>query len=440
MNPFLGIALVLGALGVLMGVVRVLQQRGIVGAEMSRKLVHMGMGCVCLTFPWLFRTEWPVWLLAALAVVALGAVRLVPQLRDQFGSVLGGVGRASWGELYFPVGVAIVFALADGAPRFYCVPVAVLTFADTAGALVGQRWGRIRYAAVESTKSLEGSVAVWLVAWACVTGGLALFTDLPWSYRWLAGLELGLFAMLVEAVSWRGLDNLLLPLATLAQLKVMTRLGATDLAVRVGVLAAFAVFMLLWRRRSLLDDSARLGAVLAAFLFWAIGDWTWLVAPAVLMASYARLMPAIPGGPPRHNVVAVICIASAGLPWMLAQSLSPDLRWLWLFTVGLAAQQAIIAAVRFSQGRPQWRPWQWWLVAVTQAVVTQGLAFLLINGWSSLPRQVLLSGVAGLAAALALFMAVEPRLNLPNDINARWWRQGLTAVLASLAGFVAMRS
>lgn len=438
MTPGAGIALVLGALGALMLGVRALQQAGAAGPEMSRKLVHMGMGGICLTFPWLFEETWPVWLLAGLAVVALGALRVVPVLHSRFGGVLGGVGRASWGEMYFPVGVAFVFALAGGQARYFCVPVSILTFADAAGALVGKRWGRNRYEAVESTKSVEGSTAVLLVTWACVTGGLAIYTDLPWPRLWLAGLGLGLFAMLVEAVSWRGLDNLLLPLAALAQLKVMARLGPADLAARVVVLGAFTLFMLIWRRRSLLDDSARLGAALAAYLFWAVGGWHWLIAPAVLMASYTQLMPTIPGGPPRHNLVAIICIASAGLPWMLAQALSPGSHWLWLFTLGLATQQAIIAAVRFSQGRPGWRPWQWWLIAVGQAVATQGLAFAAITGGIDVPPVTLLTSAGALAAALALFMVWEPRLSLPDDLNARWWRQGLTAVLASLAGFVVM--
>lgn len=438
MSDWWGIALVLGALGALMWGVRGLQQRDRVGPETSRKLVHMGMGGICLTFPWLFVQVWPVWLLAGGAVTALAAVRVVPVLRDRFGSVLGGVGRASWGELYFPLGVALVFMLAAGRKEFFCVPVGILAFADAAGALIGQRWGRTRYEAVESTKTVEGSAAVLLVTWGCVTGGLALFTDLPWMHRWLAGLGLGLFAMLVEAVSWRGLDNLLLPLATLAQLKVMARLGPSELAARVAVLGTLTLFMLLWRRRSLLDDSARLGAALSAYLFWAIGGWQWLIAPAVLMISYTRLMPTIPGGPPRHNLIAVICIASAGLPWMLAQSFVAESRWLWLFTLGLATQQAMIAAVRFSQGRPRWRPGQWWLVAFAQATAVQGAAYLVVNGWATMPAGVLLAGAGAVAGSLALFMIWEPRLRLPDDLNARWWRQGLTAVLASVAGFVAM--
>lgn len=441
MSPVAGIAWVLGALGGLMLLVRAAQQAGKLGAEAARKMVHLGMGSICLSFPWLFGDAlWPVWALAVAAVVALAAVRMVGVLRTHLGNVLGGVGRASWGELYFPVGVALVFTLARGRPEYFCIPVAILTYADAAGALVGKRFGRTRYEAVESFKSAEGSAAVLLVTWLCVTGGLALFTQWPAWHGWLVGLGLGLFAMLVEAVSWRGLDNLLLPLAALAQLEVVARLGVTDLVARVLVLASVTVFMLKWRRGSLLNDCASLGAALAVYLFWALGGWRWLIAPAVLMFSYTRLMPTIPGALPRHNLAAVICIASAGLPWVLAHSLAADIGWLWLFTVGLAAQQAVIAVVRFSQGRPLWRPWQWWVVAVVQATLTQGLAFVAANGAAAVSLAGIVAGAGALAAALALFMIMEPRLSLPEDLNLRWWRQGVTAVLASLGAFAAMNA
>lgn len=439
MNPAVGIAIVAGALGALMLGVRAMQRAGAVDAELARKLVHMGMGTVCLPLPWLFGTNvWPVLGLAVAAVSVLAAVRLVPALRSRFGGVLGGVDRTSWGELYFPAGVALVFSLARGQPEFFCVPVAVLTYADAAGALVGKRFGRTRYEAVESTKSAEGSAAVLLVTWACVTGGLVAFTDLPALHCWLMGLGLGLFAMLVEAVSWRGLDNLLLPLATLAQLEVMAQLGPGQHIARVVVLTAMTVFMLKWRQGSLLNDCASIGAALAAYLFWAVGGWRWLIAPAVLMVSYVRLMPTIPGGPARHNLAAVICIASAGLPWIVVQAVTPGDEWLWLFTVGLATQQAVIAAVRFSQGRPNWSAWQGWLIAVVQAVLTQGLGFIVANGLAAVEPTVMATGAGALAAALALFMAVEPQLSLPHDLNLRWWWQGITAVFASICAYVAM--
>ena len=68
MNPFLGITLVLTALGILIGTVKLAGRSGALSPEWSRKLVHMGMGFVTLAFPWVFhagannaraRSGWP---------------------------------------------------------------------------------------------------------------------------------------------------------------------------------------------------------------------------------------------------------------------------------------------------------------------------------------------------------------------------------------------
>jgi phytol kinase len=437
MRSIVSVAVVLGLLGGLMAGVRLAQIRGAVGPELSRKLVHVGMGTLCLAFPWIFASPGPVWALAGCAVIGLLALRLVAPLRAQLGSVLGGVGRASLGEVYFPVAVALIFTLAGSDRAAFCAPVAILTYADAAGALVGRKWGRTRYRAVESMKTLEGSAAVFGVTWVAVMVIVAAWGRMPWAETVLAGVIIGAFAALVEAVSWRGLDNLLVPLVAFAQMRIYPHLGWPELTGRAVVMALLVGAMLNWRKR-LLDSSARLGAGLTLYLFWSLGDWRWLVAPGVLIASYSRLMPTIPGGPERHYLAAVLCIGSAGIGWAVANAWVPDERWLWLFTVGLAAQQAIIAVVRFSQGRPRWRPWQWWLVAVAQAVGVQTIAFGAVNGPATVPAGALAAGAAAVALALAGFMVWDRDLALPEDLNARWWRQGVTAVLASAAGFVFM--
>src|SRR5262249_54713981 len=143
----LGIVLVLAALGLLMTALKLYQSCCRPHPEWVRKLLHMGMGLVTLSFPWLFDESWPVWVLLVLAIAALLAVRLVKRLRSSLGSVIGGVQRTSWGEIYFPIGVALVFELSrratDVSPvqqiLLYCVPILCLTLADALAALIGLR-------------------------------------------------------------------------------------------------------------------------------------------------------------------------------------------------------------------------------------------------------------------------------------------------------------
>jgi phytol kinase len=208
--------------------VKALQRRGVVEAETARKFIHLGMGCVCLTFPWIFNQVWPVWVLAVVAGTALFALRRVPFLRREIGGVLHDVNRASLGEIYFPLGVAAVFTLSRGEPLPFVIPVALLTFADAAGALVGKRWGRRKFPTLEGQKSVEGSLAVGITGFICSAGPL-LLAQHDWRASLVIGAAVGLFSLMLEAISWHGLDNIFLPLAAIALADSETRrTGRTD--------------------------------------------------------------------------------------------------------------------------------------------------------------------------------------------------------------------
>jgi phytol kinase len=406
-----------------------------VEAETARKFVHLGMGIVCLTFPWVFSEIWPVWVLAVLAGAALTALRSVPLLRREIGGVLHDVNRASMGEIYFPLGVALVFTLARGEPLLFVIPVALLTFADAAGALVGKRWGRRKFATLEGQKSVEGSLAVGITGFVCSAGPL-LLAQHDWRAALVIGAAIGLFSLMLEAISWHGLDNIFLPLAAYAQISIYLETPLASLALKLAVLIGLTGVALFWRRGQIVDDSARLGAALALYFFWAIGGWTWLIAPLVLLVSYVQLMPTIPGGIPRHNLVAVICVSSAGLVWCVAHAFAPHPQWLWLFTVGIATHQAVIAIVRFSQGRPHWPRVVWWAIGVAQAAGIQSLVFFAMDRGQTVAPIAIAAGALCIAVAAAGFVLCERCLQLPEDLSVRWWKQGMAAVLASSFGLL----
>jgi phytol kinase len=437
-SPAVGLVAVPVALTALLLAGKCAQSCGRLAPEPARKLVHVGMGTVCLAFPWLFESAWPAWVLAALAIGMLVALRTWRVLRRTVGGVLHEVERASWGELYFPLAVATVFTLAAGDWVKFFVPVALLTFADAAGALVGERWGRRHYVTLEGRKSLEGSLAVAGVAWLVTTLPLAL-AGRGAAEAVAIGAAVGAFAAIVEAISWRGLDNLFLPLAAYAQLAVYLALPLGEVALRLGVLLACGGAALWWRRGHLADDSARLGAALALYFFWAIGGGSWLVAPLLFLLSYVRLMPAVPGGNPRHNLVAVICVGSAGLGWAVAEAIVPAGPWLWPFTVGLATHQAVVAIVRWSQTRPSWGRGRCWTVGLTTALTVQLGAFALLDRGTIVGLAPWLGGAGIISLAAAGFVLAERELQLPRDLGARWWRQGLAAGLASVAAWLILR-
>jgi phytol kinase len=432
MNPALGFTVVLGALGVAMGGLRLAQRRWTVDPEVSRKAVHVGMGLCCAALPWLFTAAWPVWTLAAVAGAGLALVRVVPAARARLGGVLGGVARDSWGEIYFPVGVALVFTLARGDRVRFLVPVLVLTLADAAGALVGRFLGRTPVVTFASRKSVEGCTAVLGVAFACVFfplwgwGGWGLPRALA------AALAVALMTMLAEAVAWRGLDNLVLPLATLAQLVVYERLALDELAVRPVVLAALALLALRWKPRTRLDDGGLMAAAIGTYLGWAVGGWEWLVAPLGLLLVHGKTVPCRPALR-RHpqSLPAILAVGAGALVWVVARAVTHDPGWLFPYAVGLTANLAMVTLAQLAAALPDWSVRRVCTTAAGAAGLVVFAPYLFVSGPVGELRLQTLGALAGVAATVAIHAFVEPDLRHAPVRPAGLVRQGLLGLCAS---------
>jgi phytol kinase len=272
-NPWLGAALVLITFSLLLGALRLYQRQRAPHPELVRKLFHILMGLFTLTLPWLFTSPWPVLILTGLTIMVMLALRCVPGLKQRFGSVLGGVERSSLGEVYFPLSVGLLFYLAQGNPLFYCIPILILTLADAVAALVGVHYGTVRYKTVEGQKSAEGSVAFFTVAFFSVHVPLLLWSNTGRAETLLIALILGLLVMIFEAVAWRGLDNLFIPLFSFILLKLYLSMTVADLIARLIVTMALALFVFLYRQRTTLNETGLLGAVLIGYICWALGGW-----------------------------------------------------------------------------------------------------------------------------------------------------------------------
>lgn len=245
-NMWLGIAAELAALALLMGGLTIYQKWQLLAPETSRKLFHIGGGLTTLSFPWLFAGPWPVVLLALVTLPALLALKYMRAFKGNLNSVLYRVERSSFGELYFPLSVCLLFVFARGNALLFLIPVLILTLADPAAAFIGGHYGRLRYAVVRGRKSIEGSLAFFLVAFACVLVPLLLSNAAESGKDALIALLVGALATLAEAVAWEGLDNLFIPvfsgllLAGLLQLNLPFLL--LDLALALVLLSAILWF------------------------------------------------------------------------------------------------------------------------------------------------------------------------------------------------------
>ncbi|HRW05950.1 MAG TPA: hypothetical protein P5121_12680 [Caldilineaceae bacterium] len=286
MIVWLKIVLVVGALVGLLVVVRGLGTRRHWHPEWQRKALHMALGLTATTFPWLFRAIWPVWTICGAGILIMGSLRYVPMIRRRLGGTLHDVQRDSTGELLFALAIALLFGLAHTAPVVYVVPLAILTVADSAAALVGLYGGRNCFATPFGRKSWEGVAAFVLTALGVTMPLLAWLTPLPWPTLLLVTATVVLLTTLVEAIAWHGHDNLLIPVAGYLTLTLALAEPASLLLDHLALFAGVnLLFVPLWQQ---LPTHTTLTGLLIFATLWLGGPLLWLAGLLVLL--FGRLL------------------------------------------------------------------------------------------------------------------------------------------------------
>ncbi len=436
MSAWLGMALVLAALGLSFAGIALWQHLASPHPELPRKLMHVLMGLVASSFPWLFDSAWPVLLLAGTSMAALWLLRTGQAGTADMRGVLHAVSRVSWGEMLFPLAVATVFVLADGNALLYSVPILILTLADALAALIGLRYGQMRFTTLDGQKSLEGSFAFFLVSFLCVHIVLLLFTDTGRAESLLIGAILGLLVMMFEAVAWRGLDNLFIPLAAYALLKTYLNLDAAALLPQLGVVAFLVLFVIFWRRRSSLDDSALIGAVLLAYTSWVIGGLAWLTVMLLtfVTASVLALRQGIVIQRHQHNLTALLAIGGPGMFWLLTCESAEDTAAFFAFALSYGAQLSMFGVSRIHTGQAHIPPARL-LPALAQGWGVVALSWLLfIDSPATLAALALSAPLLG--AAVYAFYRWQPHLDDCQLNAARWLRQVSIALAVSSLGWL----
>jgi len=191
-----------------------------VDAEWTRKLAHVLMGLVACTFPWVFSGAAPVLLLCASFATFMARA----QGRGELPS-LHQVRRRSAGTALYPAAVAVVFLICGDRPAVYVPSILVLAIPDVVAAVIGQHFGRHAFEVQGQAKSIEGSLAFFAAAFACLLLSLALLPlplpgTLPLAAIALVAAALGALA---EALSPLGTDNATVPLATCTALSLLTQ-------------------------------------------------------------------------------------------------------------------------------------------------------------------------------------------------------------------------
>ena len=189
------------------------RQRGIARVD-TRRIVHVAVAS------WIVPTFllYDHWIWAALPAALFVVVNALSLRFSLIASVE--IEERSLGTVFFPLSVAVLTMAGWNTPWRPVAVASVLAmgWGDAAASFVGRRWGRHPYRVREHTRSLEGSLAMFLITWVAVAVAFVLFgSGLAVGMLW-SGCVAALVATVLEGVSLLGVDNLLVPLGTAATL------------------------------------------------------------------------------------------------------------------------------------------------------------------------------------------------------------------------------
>ena len=264
----------------LVGLSEVLRRRSRLSSEQTRQFVHIGVGLFVIFSPLFFRSAIQPAVLAGVFIILNAVALKAGQLKGMHATE-----RRSYGTVFFPLTFLILIAVywySD--PVILMLGMMIMTLADPFACMAGAAAEKPRkFAFWKDSKSIQGSIAVFLTTFVIVLAFLPLF-------RWLDGtpiprlislimmaVTVGIIATLGEAISHAGSDNLSLPLSAALMIDVMQSLTFNgQVAVMGWVLFSFLLAYAAYRLKALTPGGAA-GAMFLGSIVFSIGGLYWVI-------------------------------------------------------------------------------------------------------------------------------------------------------------------
>ena len=267
-NTLLGVGLTIVIPFGVLGLASLARKLGM-GEEESRKLVHILLSNWVLLAIAVYRSVWGVCILPACFILLnylsyrKGIFPMIERKEDN-----------SLGTVWYAVSLFLLcFAgYSMNMPWIAACGMLGMGYGDGLGALVGKRWGKLRFPNIHSSKSLEGTFTVMLCSGLAVWIVCAAYApNLNPNFALYAALASSVPAAAIELFTPFGLDNLTLPLGIsfivflVAQYPfVFPIFLCLDIELLILILAYYAQAITLWAFQA----AALLGILLFIFSGW----------------------------------------------------------------------------------------------------------------------------------------------------------------------------
>jgi dolichol kinase len=176
--------------------------------DFTRKFVHIGVGMWAFGTVLLFENK----VFAIIPPLSFVLINYISYRRETFKAMETGE-RGQLGTVYFPIAFSAAIWIFWDNPVILVACLMPMTWGDAFAAVIGQRYGQREYSIFGSTRTLEGSLTMFLVSLIATAIPLLMFSmgRITPGEALLVSAITALGATAAEAVSPHGTDNLTVP-------------------------------------------------------------------------------------------------------------------------------------------------------------------------------------------------------------------------------------
>ena len=198
------------------GIAEGMRKRREYSTDFTRKFIHITVGMWSVGTVLLFDR----WYVAIIPPASFILINYLSYRQETFKAMETGE-KGNLGTVYFPLSFVLIVFLFWQQPHLVVASLMPMTWGDAMAAVLGARYGQFRYTLWGSTRSLEGSISMFLFAFTATFLVLWLFPPLGLGVSLLYALIVSVVTTLVEAVTPWHLDNLTVPLVSAVTLYLL---------------------------------------------------------------------------------------------------------------------------------------------------------------------------------------------------------------------------
>jgi len=227
MNEIEALSILAIAFIAVIAVVEYIKRRFHISGEVSRKVVHMAIGLLCIFAPFEFRNHWLI-----LGISSIFIAILLFSRKTNWLSSIHEIERKSLGAYLLPICIYFTFMVYryyDYDKIFY-LPLIVVTISDPLASVAGMTWKRwLKQNGIERkrkySKTVIGTITFFITA--LVSSILFLSAQPSFatkSHVFYLSIVVSILSTVVEAISYGGWDNITVPVTAAAILAIYTEL------------------------------------------------------------------------------------------------------------------------------------------------------------------------------------------------------------------------